>query len=148
MQVMKGAESERKEEYTVSCHCKRVRGKFVCKKEVVAWECNCSDCGMRGNVHIIVPKDDFQITMPSRETFEEATIFYEWGTKVAKRRFCSTCGILPWYIPRSNPDGIAITLKCIDWGDVSSKPQVQLKTFDGINWEESYHASKITNQSK
>ncbi len=109
--------------------------------KVIAWECNCSDCSMRGNVHIIIPKSDFQILMPKsksenenentnknenetfvqqEETFEEATTLYEWGTMTAKRRFCKTCGILPWYIPRSNPDGVAITLNCIvdfDWDD-------------------------------
>lgn len=139
----------RSEELVITCHCKRVRAKFICKSKVVAWECNCSDCSMRGNVHIIVPKEDLRITMPddNRESLEDATTLYEWGTKTASRRFCKTCGILPFYKPRSNPDGVAITLKCIDWSSTSFKPTVELQKFDGINWEESFNASKITEQT-
>ena len=171
--MMESTANSEVKEYMVSCHCKRVSGKFVLswnKNEIEAWECNCSDCGMRGNVHIIVPKNEFQITTQmssndrinnntnntiqnanNNESFEEATTLYEWGTKVAKRRFCKTCGILAWYIPRSNPDGIAITLNCIHWGEDegvgSSKPNVKINKFDGIHWEESFKASKITNES-
>lgn len=135
-------------EFSVFCHCRRVRGKFFCKKEVTAWDCNCSDCIMRGNVHIIVPESDFTLDMQPGETFEDATTLYEWGTKTAKRRFCKTCGILAWYIPRSNPDGIAITLNCIDWNNETGKtPQIEIKKFDGVHWEESYNACKIKNQS-
>ncbi len=127
-------------EFEVRCHCKRVGGKFsIAKGDIVAWDCNCSDCIMRGNIRIVIPKDDFRIEMRDGETFEEATILYEWGTKVAKRRFCSTCGILPWYIPRSNPDGIAVTLNCIDWGD--EKPKIEIRLFDGIHWEQAFSAT-------
>ena len=138
--------------FDVSCHCNRVRGRFVCNdNKLLAWDCNCSDCSKRGNIHIIIPERDFQIAMPSStETFEDATTLYQWGTKAAKRRFCKTCGILAWYTPRSNPDVVAITLNCIDWGEQQNliRPQVNVKKFDGINWEESFHSSKITNQSQ
>jgi hypothetical protein len=135
-----------KEEYNVRCHCGKMRGKFYCNKhEVAAWDCSCSDCSMRGNVHIIIPEDDFCLDM--EEPFEAATILYEWGTKIAKRNFCKTCGILPWYRPKSNPDGYGITLKCVDWGD-KAKPKVEIKTFDGQNWESCFASSDISGQSK
>ena len=86
--------------------------------------------------------------MRDDETLEDATILYEWGTKTAKRRFCKTCGILPWYIPRSNPDGIALTLNCIDWGEKHCKPCIEIKKYDGINWEKSFTATKINSQSQ
>ena len=137
-----------KQEYKVRCHCGDVKGKFLCSPVgVIAWDCNCSDCSMRGNVHIIIPKEDFSLDLPDGKTLQDLTIHYEWGTKIAQRHFCKTCGILPWYNPKSNPDGVAITLKCIDWED-GKKPEVEIKTFDGINWEESYAASKICEQSK
>jgi hypothetical protein len=69
---------------------------------------------MRKNVHIIIPQDDFQLDM--KEPLEEATTLYLWGTKTANCQFCKTCRILPWYHPRSDPDGYGITLNCIDWG--------------------------------
>jgi hypothetical protein len=139
-----------KETYSVKCHCGIVRGKFRANKEhVVAWDCNCSDCSMRGNVHIVVPQEDFRLDMPKNTSFQDETTEYLWGTKTAKRRFCSTCGILPWYRPRSNPDGYGITLKCIDWGDDETKrPMVEIKTFDGQNWEKQFATSDISNYSK
>lgn len=139
-----------KGEYTVRCHCGKVQGKFRAdKKAVVAWECDCSDCAMRGNVHLIIPQDDFRLDMPWEATLEDEATLYLWGTNTAKRQFCKTCGILPWYRPRSNPDGYGITLKCVDWGkDESGKPQVELRRFNGINWEKQYAESDIVNLSK
>ena len=140
-----------KEEYSVRCHCGRVRGKFRCNPhKVVALDCNCSDCYMRQNAHVVVPSCDFELDM-AEESLEDATILYEWGTKTAKRYFCKTCGILPWYRPRSNPDGVGLTLYCIDWGaddDVKPKPEVEIQTFNGVHWEESFAQSKISELSK
>jgi hypothetical protein len=139
-------------EYRVKCHCGRVAGRFACSNQhVVAWDCNCSDCYMRGNIHIIVPEEDFRLDMPGKESLEAATIEYLWGQRIAKRRFCKTCGILPFYRPRSNPDGYGITLKCIDWGsddDETIKPKIEIRQFDGRNWDESYETSAIADQSK
>jgi hypothetical protein len=102
---------------------------------------------MRGNVHIIIPEDDFQLDM-KKESLEDATILYEWGTKIGKRYICKTCGILPWYRPRSNPDGYAITLKCIQWSFSRPKPKVDVKPFDGQNWEQFLEMSGIQEESK
>ena len=139
-----------KEIYSVRCHCGKVRGRFRANTDhVVAWKCNCSDCAMRGNVHIVVPQADFRLDMPKKTSFECETIEYLWGTKTAKRRFCKTCGILPWYRPRSNPDGYGITLGCIEWGDdEEKKPRVEIKTFDGQHWEEQFAKSDISSYSK
>ena len=135
-----------KETYLARCHCGKVRGKFLASREhVVAWDCNCSDCSMRGNVHLVVPQEDFNLDMPN-EAFCSATTEYLWGTNTAKRRFCKTCGILPWYRPRSNPDGYGITLKCVDWGQ--NKPNIEIKFYDGQNWEEQFAKSDISSYSK
>ena len=143
---------DEKEEYLVRCHCRRVQAKFRCNRhKVIAWDCNCSDCAMRRNTHIIIPGQDFSTAIMG-ESLEEATILYQWGTNIAKRYFCKTCGILPWYHPRSNPDGVAVTLHCIDWGkhdgSTKTRPEIEIKTYDGIHWEESFAKSKISEQSK
>jgi hypothetical protein len=149
---MEGNDSKPRDkgEYRVRCHCGRVQGKFRADKDrVVAWDCDCSDCSVRGNIHIIIPEDDFQLAMPGEATLDDETILYLWGTNTAKRRFCKTCGILPWYRPRSNPDGYGITLMCVDWGeDESTKPKVEIRTFNGINWEKQFEESDIAGQSK
>lgn len=145
---MNDPDQERRNIYSARCHCGDVRGKFVYNEDLVsAWTCNCSDCSMRGNVHIVVPVEDFSLDLEEGKTLEEFTILYQWGTKAARRNFCKRCGILPWYTPRSNPDGVAITLNSIDWGD-GKKPEVEINYFDGIHWEESFAASNISAESK
>ncbi|CAB9505059.1 Centromere protein V [Seminavis robusta] len=136
-------------EYPVRCHCGAVSGRFKYKPgKVIAWDCNCSDCNMRKNTHVVVPEHNFWLTMDC--PLEEATILYLWGTKTAIRRFCKTCGVLPWYRPRSNPDGVAITMHCVDWTDGGTReaPELEIKTFDGVNWEETIKSSSIKQESK
>lgn len=134
-------------EYPVQCHCGRIKATVECSRtKLIAWDCNCSDCGMRKNIHFIVPIANFRLDM--EESLEDATILYEWGTKTAKRRFCKTCGILPFYTPRSNAsDGVAVTLACVDFG-AEDRPQVEIQKFDGTNWEKSFASSHIADQSK
>ena len=57
---------------------------------------------------------------------------YTFGTGVAKHTFCSTCGIHPFYTPRSHPDGVDVNVRCLD-GDAASRFTVE--PFDGQNWE-------------
>jgi hypothetical protein len=131
-------------EYPVKCHCGRVSAQVRCsRKALTVWDCNCSDCRVRRNIHFVVPATDLHLI--SEEKWTDATTLYEWGTKTAKRRFCKTCGILPFYTPKSNPDGIAVTLPCVDFGNDS--PTVIVKKFDGIHWEESFASSNITSES-
>lgn len=141
---------EKMEVFFARCHCGRVQGRFICNAtHLTALDCNCSDCYMRKNVHIVVPISAFQISM--EESLEDATILYEWGTKAAARRFCKVCGIMPWYKPRSNPDGVAITIYCVDWtkNGTSQPPKIDVMNFDGANWEQSMekHDGKISAMS-
>jgi len=50
------------------------------------------------------------------------------------------CGVQCFYIPRSNPDGYAVTLWCVDAGQVESH---EVRTFDGNNWEQFIEGSGI-----
>lgn len=51
----------------------------------------------------------------------------------------------PFYVPRSNPDGYAITVACIKPATVLS---ITVKQFDGINWEQTIEASEIKGMSR
>ena len=51
----------------------------------------------------------------------------------------------PFYRPRSNPDGWAVTFQCLDPGTVSA---VEVRRFNGLNWEAFIEASGITEFSK
>ena len=113
---------------------------------MIAWDCDCSDCAMRRNVHIIVPGERF-LEIP---TNTQNSILYQWGTRTAERRFCRTCGILPWYKPRSNPNAYAITIHCIDWDEYDRRnpelqgrrPTIQVELFDGVHWEDTIKAMR------
>mmetsp|Transcript_3770 Transcript_3770/g.4623 ORF Transcript_3770/g.4623 Transcript_3770/m.4623 type:complete len:150 (-) Transcript_3770:101-550(-) len=134
--------------FRVRCHCGRVEGTFKCDRNAVALDCNCSDCGMRGNINLVIAKENFQL-VTDEKLYEQYTSLYQWGTKTAVRRFCKSCGILPWYNPRSKPDGTAINLNCVDWGDdLTCKPNIQIVKFDGIHWEDSFAELKRNNLLK
>ncbi|KAF5177849.1 centromere protein V, partial [Thalictrum thalictroides] len=123
------------------CHCGHVRWEVLAPSNVVAWRCNCSDCSMRANIHFIVPSTSFNL-LPHSHNFLTT---YTFGTHTAKHTFCNICGITSFYIPRSNPDGIAVTLACVDPGTLA---HVEIKHFDGNNWETSYQHSSIASFSK
>jgi len=123
------------------CHCGRVRWQARAPVSIVAWKCNCSDCSMRGNVHFIVPACNFQL----EEKCKEWLTTYTFGTHKAKHIFCKICGITSYYIPRSNPDGVAVTVNCVDAGTIK---HVEFKYYDGKNWEGVYEKSGIESLSK
>ena len=56
----------------------------------------------------------------------------QFNTRVAKHLFCNICGICSYYIPRSNPDGVAVTVTCLDDHEILD---VQVQSCDGQNWE-------------
>lgn len=86
------------------------------------------------------------MSISAEQKFEQETILYQWGTKMAVRRFCRTCGILPFYIPRSNQDGYALTFPCVDWGE-DGPPKTKIRSFDGVNWEQSHAATGIAEET-
>lgn len=123
------------------CHCKRVRWQVQAPSSIVAWKCDCSNCSMRGNTQFIVPSERFELLGESKEFLTT----YTFGTHTAQHKFCKVCGITSFYIPRSNPDGVSVTFGCVDPGTIT---HVEIKDFDGKNWENSYNTSGIASCSK
>lgn len=109
------------------CHCGSIQFEVEASSNVVAFDCNCSNCAMRRNTHFVVPKAKLRML-----SGKQSMTCYRFGSGVAKHWFCSVCGISPYYEPRSNPDGYAVTVHCIQRGSISS---IQVKQFDGVNWE-------------
>ena len=60
---------------------------------------------------------------------------YTFNTGVAQHHFCNTCGIKPFYIPRSNPDGVDVNVRCLD----EEPAELVIEDFDGRNWEQHAH---------
>jgi len=113
------------------CHCGRVRFR-VRAAELEALDCNCSVCAMKGLLHLIVGKDDFELVQGAEDLST-----YTFGTGVAKHTFCRVCGVHPFYTPRSHPDGVDVNVRCLD-DDAASRFTV--RPFDGRNWEENVGA--------
>ncbi len=115
-----------KSRYEGGCHCGRVR--FVVEGDLAtAAVCNCSICTKKGFIHLIVPPSDFQLLSGA-----DALVTYQFNTGTAKHQFCGTCGMHPFYVPRSDPDKIDVNVRCLDDVDLA---QLQPSSFDGKNWE-------------
>ena len=83
---------------------------------------------MTGYQHLIVPAARFRLLRGI-----DALCEYTFNTGVARHRFCRHCGIKSFYVPRSNPDGVSVNLRCVDR---SGFEQVDIEPFDGRNWEQ------------
>lgn len=122
--------------YPGSCHCGAVKFEIEAPEIVEVEDCNCSICSKSGYLHLIIPRSRFTLL-----SGEEVLSTYTFNTGVAKHTFCKICGIKPFYIPRSNPDGIDINVRCLD-----VRPQaMQVEPFDGVNWEANAH--KVAHKS-
>ena len=62
---------------------------------------------------------------------KDALTTYRFNTGTAQHTFCATCGIHPFYVPRSDPDKIDVNVRCLDGVDLAA----QAAPFDGRNWE-------------
>jgi len=97
------------------CHCGRIRFEVDAPARIDALECNCSICHMTGFLHLIVPAARFRLLQGAEDLSE-----YTFNTGVAKHRFCRVCGVKGFYVPRSNPDGIDINVRCLDPATIES----------------------------
>lgn len=97
-----------------SCHCKAIQFDFLAPQNINVSICNCSICTMKGILplitepnsgfeHLIIPKEKLTLS-----TTWDAVKTYTFGTGIAQHYFCGTCGISPFYVPRSNPNGYSV----------------------------------------
>ncbi len=111
------------------CHCGAVRFEVETPETVEVEDCNCSMCARTGFLHIIVPKARFRLLAGA-----DKLATYTFNTGVAQHLFCSVCGVKAFYVPRSNPDGYSVNLRCLD--DPRDFAEVRIVTFDGRgDWE-------------
>ncbi len=111
------------------CHCGRVRFRARAQR-YAALRCNCSICTKKGYLHWIVAPEDFEL-----EQGQDALTTYQFNTGMAKHTFCATCGIHPFYTPRSHPDQIDVNVHCLD-----ERHAFDVDEFDGKNWEANVNA--------
>ena len=113
--------------YRGSCHCGAVAFEVDGELDHVVL-CNCSYCSRAGYLHWNVePKRLRLLTPPS------AYHTYQFGTRTSKSHFCTTCGISPFRVPRSDPHLLDVNVRCLEGVDVAS---LRVQPFDGAHWEE------------
>ncbi|GAB5412646.1 MAG: GFA family protein [Congregibacter sp.] len=123
--------------FSGSCHCGSVRFCVSAPDAVEIERCNCSICTKSGYLHLIVPRARFTL-----ESDWSQLNCYQFNTMVAKHYFCKTCGVKPFYVARSNPDGMDINLNCLD----ERPSSINIVDFDGQNWEA--NAASLAHKSK
>lgn len=116
--------------YSGSCHCGKVTFEIETDLKTIS-ECNCSICTKKGALHHRVSEEHFRLL-----TGSDALTLYQFNTKTAKHYFCKYCGIHPFSRPRLAPDQYSVNIRCLD-DYYSLLPDLEKRSFDGINWEES-----------
>ena len=119
--------------HTGGCHCGAVRFRIELehdRRDVL--DCNCSVCTKKGILHLIVPDARFTLT-----SGDDALVTYSFGTHISKHMFCRTCGMHPFYRPRSHPESWDVNVRCIDDVPLS---HWNIRAFDGANWEASVNS--------
>lgn len=123
--------------YKGRCHCGAVKFEVEAPEKIVCQDCNCSICSKSGFLHLIVPKSKFKLVQG-----ENHLTTYTFDSAEAKHKFCKICGIKSFYIPRSNPDGYDVNVRCLE----PQPKELIVEQFDGKNWE--LHAHKLSYLSK
>ena len=107
------------------CHCGEVAFELDAPADLEALECNCSMCTMTAFVHLIVPAGRFRL-LRGRESLRT----YSFNTGTAQHFFCGRCGVKSFYVPRSNPDGFSVNVRCLARESIRS---VTTRQFDDRN---------------
>jgi hypothetical protein len=104
------------------CHCGAVAFEVDAPASVTVSDCNCSICRMSGYLHLIVPRARLRLLRGA-----DSLTTYTFNTGTARHLFCRTCGVKSFYVPRSNPDGYSVNLRCLD---PSTLGRVTIEPFD------------------
>ena len=151
---------EQKEWRRGSCHCQMIQFEVLIPSSIDVYKCNCSICWMKQNHHFVVSDEEFRlfdVTATTAENsnrvvmnnYSNAISVYKFNTQTASHKFCKICGICSFYTPRSNPNGKAITIYCMeDYQQNGHRLKVNWKNFDGVHWEASICTSDITAKTK
>ena len=124
------------------CHCGRVRYQVQAPADLSVYECNCSICSKSGYLHLPTSKENFTLLRGKDELTS-----YSFDSHEATHLFCRHCGIKSYYIPRSNPDGFTVNVRCLDQATIKS---LTIVPFDGKNWDrhiDAYRAGAESDQS-
>ena len=104
------------------CHCGRIAFEVDAPARLTVSDCNCSICRMSGYQHLIVPRARFRLLKGADSLTE-----YRFNTGVARHLFCRHCGVKSFYVPRSNPDGYSVNVRCLEPATIE---HIEVEIFD------------------
>ncbi len=112
---------------TGRCHCGAVRFEAALSDGFdTILRCTCSYCRMRGAVVAMAKTGGVKILEG-----EDALTSYRFHTGAAEHFFCSRCGIYTHHQRRSDPNGYAVNVACLD--GVSPFDFAEVPVTDGEN---------------
>ena len=120
------------------CHCGAVTFEVEAPARVTVSECNCSICRMSGYLHLIVPRTRLRLLRGA-----DSLSSYTFNTGLAQHLFCRTCGVKSFYVPRSNPDGYSVNLRCLEPATLA---EVTVEPFDDNDREASETKIRVLSQ--
>jgi len=94
--------------YNLKCHCGSVEIEVETDLQTIK-QCNCSICIRKNAKMAMVSKNSIQIIKG-----KENLTSYKFNTMIAEHFFCKNCGIYTHHNRRSDPNGVAINIGCID----------------------------------
>ena len=94
--------------YNLNCHCGAVQIEVSTDLKTIK-QCNCSICIRKNAKMCMVPKEAINI-LKGKENLTS----YKFNTMIDEHFFCKTCGIYTHHHRRSDPNGAAINIGCID----------------------------------
>lgn len=112
------------------CHCGAVAFEVDAPAHIEALDCNCSVCRMTGFLHLIVPRERFRLLRG-----ESSLVDYTFNTGTAHHLFCGRCGVKSFYVPRSNPDGYSVNVRCLDASTIAGTTVTLFDDTDRANAE-------------
>lgn len=123
--------------YQATCHCGAIEATVEAPADLEVEDCNCSICARSGMLHLIVPASRFELVRGADQLQT-----YTFNSGVAKHLFCRICGIKVFYVPRSNPDGYSVNVRCL----APAPASLRIVPFDGREWEQ--HAHRLAHKSQ
>jgi hypothetical protein len=112
------------------CHCGAVRFEVLAPSTLDVLDCNCSICTKSGYLHLIVPRERFELLAGADQLSD-----YRFNTGTARHLFCAICGVKSFYVPRSLPEGYSVNARCLDPGTVDF---MRISPCDGQHWEQHF----------
>ena len=121
-----------------SCHCGAIRFEVdTDQSAATVLDCDCSVCTKKGILHLIVARAQFRCAAFDAQVDHTVLQTYTFGTHTAQHLFCRHCGMHPFYVPRSHPDGVDVNVCCLDGVPLSTW---RTAPFHGADWEEARRA--------